>query len=76
MIKQNRKIAMVVNFVSHEEAEKKDDSYFSEMSSEDLLKECFDLRKLNFFNGKQNNLPRIKKVGRLIIKGTDETEDA
>ncbi len=76
MIEQKRKIAMVVNFVSHEEAEKMDDAYFSVMSCEDLLKECFDLRKMNYFNGKQNNLPRIKKVGRLIIKSTDETEDA
>ncbi len=75
-MEKKRKIAMVVNFVSLKEAEENDDLYYSKMSEEDLLKECFDLRKLNYFNGKENNLPRIKKIGKVINREDYEKQDA
>lgn len=46
------------------------------MSAEDLLKECFDLRRLNYFDGKENNLPRIEMVGRIIKQRDNEKQNA
>jgi hypothetical protein len=63
---EKRDIAIVVNFVSYEEAEQNDNLYYSKLSAEELLKECFDLRRLNYFMGKKNNLPGIEKVGEMI----------
>lgn len=71
-----RGIAMVVNFVSYKEAEQKDNLYYAKLTAEELLKECFDLRKLNYFNGKQNNLPRIEKVGSIIKRKDYEKQNA
>ncbi len=61
-----RKIAIAAKFVTFEEAEENDNLYFSQMTAEDLLKECFDLRRLNYFDGKTERLPRIEKAGRII----------
>ncbi len=71
-----RDIAMVVNFVSYKEAEQNDDLYYAKLSAEELLKECFDLRKLNYFNGKQNNLPSIEKVGSIVKRKDYEKQNA
>jgi hypothetical protein len=71
-----RDIALVINFVSYKEAEQKDNSYYAKLSAEELLKECFDLRKLNYFGGKQNNLPRIEKVGSIIKRKDYEKQNA
>lgn len=71
-MEKKRKIEMVISFVSYEEAERNDDLYYSKLSAEELLKECFDLRKLNYFGGKENNLPRIKKVAELVKRNWDE----
>jgi hypothetical protein len=65
---KKRKIEMVINFVSYKEAEDIDSLYYSKLSAEELLKESFDLRKLNYFKGKKNNLPRIKKVATLTSR--------
>ncbi len=73
---QNKKIAIVAKFVSFKEAEENDNLYFSKMSAEDLLKECFDLRRLNYFDGKENNLPRIEMVGRIIKQRDNEKQNA
>ena len=51
-------IEIVENFASHKEAEHNDNLYYAKLSPKNLLKECFDLRKLNYFNGKENNLSR------------------
>ncbi|MBC7889607.1 MAG: hypothetical protein H7Z13_17165 [Ferruginibacter sp.] len=67
---KKRDIKVVANFVSYKEAEQNDNLYYSKLSAEDLLKECFDLRRLNYFNGKINNLPRIEKIG-IISKRED-----
>ncbi len=62
----NRDIKMVVNFVTYKEAEENDNRYYADLSAEELLKECFDLRRLNYFNGKVNDLPKIEKVAKII----------
>ncbi len=62
-MKKKREIEIAVNFVSYKEAEQNDNLYYAKLSAEQLLKECFDLRKLNYFEGKENNLPGIQKVG-------------
>ena len=59
---------MVVNFVTYKEAEENDNLYYAGLSAEELLKECFDLRRLNYFNGKLNDLPKIEKVAKIIIR--------
>ncbi|MEP7111549.1 MAG: hypothetical protein ABI760_26375 [Ferruginibacter sp.] len=78
MIKSEKKreIEIVVNFVSYKEAAQNDDLYYAKLSAEDLLKECFDLRKLNYFDGKKNNLPGIAKVGALIKRKDHEKQNA
>ena len=63
-----RDIKMVVNFVSYKQAEENDNQYYAGLSAEELLKECFDLRRLNYFNGKLNDLPKIEKVAKIIIR--------
>ncbi|MEO6537498.1 MAG: hypothetical protein ABIT07_02130 [Ferruginibacter sp.] len=73
---KKRKIEMVLNLVSYKDAEKNDDSYFAKLSPAELLKECFDLRKLNYFNGKENNLPRIEKVGVILKRNSNEKQNA
>ena len=65
-MEQKRKIAIAAKFVTFKEAEENDNIYFSKMSAEDLLKECFELRRLNYFGSDAKQLPRIEKVGRLI----------
>lgn len=72
-MRKERDIKIAVNFVSYKEAEQNDNLYYSQLSAEALLKECFDLRKLNYFKGKENNLPRIEKVG-IIINRKDYDE--
>jgi len=71
-----RDIEIVVNFVSYKEAEQNDNLYYSKLSAEELLRECFDLRRLNYFNGKKNNLPRIEKVGSIINRKDYEKQNA
>ncbi len=71
-----RDIQIVANFVSYKEAEQNDNLYYSKLSAEELLKECFDLRKLNYFNGQQNNLPRIEKVASIIKSKDNEKQNA
>lgn len=71
-----RDIEIVANVVSYKDAESNDDLYYAKLSSEDLLKECFDLRRLNYFGGKKNNLPRIEKVGFIIKRQADEKQNA
>ena len=51
-----RDIEQVNNFVTYKEAEENDNRYYAILSVEELLKECFDLRGLNYFDGKVNNL--------------------
>jgi hypothetical protein len=75
-VKKKRAIKITVNFVSYKEAEQNDNLYYAKMSPEELLKECFDLRKLNYFNNKENNLPRIEKVGVLIKRRDYEKQNA
>ncbi|MEP7141270.1 MAG: hypothetical protein ABI707_00305 [Ferruginibacter sp.] len=75
-MKKKRDIEIVLNFVSYEEAEQNDNLYYSKLSAEELLKECFDLRRLNYFKGKKNNLPVIKKVGAMIKRKDHEKENA
>ena len=67
-----RKIAIVAKFVTFKEAEENDNLYFSKLTAEDLLKECFDLRRLNYFDGKMEELPGIEKVGRITKISDDE----
>ena len=67
---------MVLNFVSYKDADKNDDLYFAKLSPAELLKECFDLRKLNYFNSKENNLPRIEKVGVILKRNRNEKQNA
>lgn len=67
---------MAINFVSFSEAEQNENLYYAKMSPEELLKECFDLRKLNYFQNKKNNLPRIEKVGALINRKEYEKQNA
>ncbi len=76
MRRLNRNINMVINFVSYKEAEQNENLYYSKLSSELLLKECFDLRKLNYFNGQISNLPRIEKVGEIIKRQDYEKQNA
>ncbi|MEO7265956.1 MAG: hypothetical protein ABIW38_13645 [Ferruginibacter sp.] len=57
-----RKIELVARKVSFAEAEEADDLYYANLTPEERLKECFDLRRLNYFGGKENNLPGIEKV--------------
>ncbi len=75
-MQKNRNIKIAVNFVSYAEAEEKENLYYAKMSAEDLLEECFDLRKLNYFNGKENNLPRIEKVGVIVNRKDYEKQNA
>lgn len=75
-MKKKRDIEIVLNFVSYKDAEQNDNLYYSKLSAEELLKECFDLRKLNYFKGKENNLPRIKKVGVIIKRKDYEKQNA
>jgi hypothetical protein len=71
-----RDIGMVVNFVSYKEAEENDNLYYARLSAEELLKECFDLRRLNYFEGKENNLPGIEKVAVIINRQDYEKQNA
>lgn len=75
-MKKKREIEMVLNFVSYKDADKNDDLYFAKLSPAELLKECFDLRKLNYFNSKENNLPRIEKVGVILKRNRNEKQNA
>ena len=56
-----RDIEQVINFVTYTEAQENDNSYYAILSAEELLKECFDLRGLNYFDGKVNNFKELKK---------------
>lgn len=78
MIKVNKRrhIEVVVNFVSYKEAEHNDNVYYAKLSAEELIKECFDLRRMNYFNGKKNNLPGIAKVGAIISRKDYEKQIA
>ena len=69
-MEHKRKIATTAKFVTFKEAEENDNIYFSKMSAEDLLKECFELRRLNYFGAAKKQLPEIEKVGRLIKRET------
>ena len=71
-MEQKRKIAIAAKFVTYKEAEENDNIYFSNMSAEDLLKECFDLRRLNYFKADAQKLPAIEKVGRIIKRETND----
>ena len=51
-----RDIELVINFVTYREVKENDNRYYASLSVEELLKECFDLRGLNYFDGKVNNL--------------------
>lgn len=64
-------MAVVAKFVNFKEAAENDNLYFSGMSAEDLLKECFDLRRLNYFSSVTKQLPRIEKVARLVKRQQD-----
>jgi hypothetical protein len=75
-VRKKRDIEIVLNFVSYKEAEQNDNLYYSKLSSEALLKESFDLRKINYFEGKENNLPRIEKVGAIINRKDHEKQNA
>lgn len=75
-MKKKRDIKISVNFVSFKEAEQNDNLYYAKLSPEELLKECFDLRKLNYFSNKKNNLPRMEKVGVLIKRSDYEKQNA
>lgn len=75
-MKRKRNIEIAVNFVSYKEATKNDNLYYAKLSAEELLKECFDLRKLNYFKSKENNLPRIEKVGAIINRRDYEKQNA
>ena len=75
-MEKKRDIKIAVNFVSFKEAEQNDDLYYAKLSPEELLKECFDLRRLNYFNNKKNNLPRIEKVGVVIKRRDNEKQNA
>lgn len=48
--------------------------YYSKLSPEKLLKESFDLRKLNYFK-KKNNLPKIEKAGVIICRKEYEKQN-
>ncbi len=75
-MKKKRDIKIAVNFVSYKEAVHNDDIYFAKLSAEELLKECFDLRRLNYFNNKKNNLPRMEKVGLLTNRRHYEKQNS
>ena len=75
-MQKKRDIEIVMNFVSYKEAEYNDNLYYSKLTEEELLKECFDLRKLNYFAGEENSLPRIEKVGHMIKRKNHEKQDA
>jgi hypothetical protein len=62
----NRKIQIVASVVSYEEAEHNDNMYFSKLTAEELLNECFELRRLNYFG--KGKLPRIEKVAKVVKK--------
>ena len=51
-----RDIELVINFVNYTEAEENDNRYYASLSAEEPLKECFDLRRLNYFDEKVKNL--------------------
>jgi len=36
------------------------------MGAEDLLRECLELRRLNYFSNVAKQLPQIEKVDRLV----------
>ena len=75
-MKKKREMETVLNIVSYKDAEKNDDSYFAKLTPEELLKECFNLRKLNYFNSKKNNLPRIEKVGVIVKRNRNQKQNA
>ena len=52
-MRKKRDIELVMNFVSYKQAEQNDDFYYDNLSAEELLKECFNLSRLNYFNGKK-----------------------
>ncbi len=66
----------VIKFVTYKEAEHNDLIYISRLGAEDRLKECFDLRRLNYFGTAEGNLPRLKKVFRFINRNDYEKENA
>lgn len=68
---QKRKMAVVAKFVTFKEAAENDNLYFSSMIAEDLLRECFELRRLNYFGNVAKQLPRIEKVARLVKRQYD-----
>ena len=70
-MEQKRKIKIAAKFVTFKEAEENDNIYFSKLSAEDLLKQCFDLRRLNYFEADAEQLPGIEKVGRIIKRETN-----
>jgi hypothetical protein len=63
---KKRKIELVARKVTFAEAEEADNKYYQSLTSEELLKECFDLRRLNYFGS--GRIPRIKKVVKVINK--------
>ena len=64
-------MTVVAKFVTFKEAAENDNLYFAGMSAEDLLRECFELRRLNYFGNVVKDLPRIEIVGRLIKRQHD-----
>lgn len=75
-MQKKRNIEIVMNFVSYKDAELTDNLYYANLTAEELLKECFELRKLNYFAGEENSLPRIEKVGHMIKRKNHEKQPA
>ena len=69
---EKRMMAVVAKFFTFKEAAKNDNLYFSRMSAEDLLRECFELRRLNYFGSVAQQLPRIEKVAKFVKRQHDE----
>lgn len=66
----------VIKFVTFEEAKENDMLFLSKLTPEELLKETFDLRKLNYFGNIKGELPRLKKVLKFLNKDNYEKENA
>ena len=45
-MEKKRKIKIAAKFVTFKEAEENDNIYFSKMSAEDLLKQCFEIHSI------------------------------
>ena len=73
---EKRMMAVVAKFFTFKEAAENDNIYFSSMSAEDLLRECFELRRLNYFGNAKKQLPRIEKVARIVKRQVDGEDNA